>query len=222
MINIWGLVLTIFLYFSVKKLKNIKFLRKIPPMVIAGIIIIILLQAFRIDYSNYNKSACFLTLLLGPATIALAYPLTQNIGMLSQNKRAVYFGFIVAVITAVVTNLILGNLFHTDISIVLSMMPKSVTTPIAIEISKTVGGIPELTACIVVITGVYGALFGHRILKICRIKSDTAIGLAMGATSHVLGTSSCVEKQRQKQIVMSTLALIIVGILTTIVSIVLL
>ena len=98
-------------------------------------------------------------------------------------------------------------------------MPKTVTTPIAIEISKAIGGIPELTACMVCLTGIYGAMFSHKILKIFKIKSDIATGLSIGATSHVLGTSTCVERKREIQVVMATLALIIIGILTTLICV---
>ncbi len=216
MINIWGLVLTVVFFELAKKLKKFKLFKKIPPMMSAGIILIILIKVFHISYESYNESACFFTLLLGPATIALAYPLCENIELLTKNKRAVYFGFLAATLTTLVATYFLGKIFHSDWEIIISTMPKSVTTPIAVEISKTIGGIPELTACLVVLTGIYGALFGHKILKLCKIKSDIAIGLAIGAASHVLGTSSCVEKKRERQIVMATLALIIIGILTTV------
>ncbi len=219
MINLWGLILTILIFEICKKLKKFRFLNKIPPMVMAGFILIVVLCAFKIDYKDYNESACFLTLLLGPATIALAMPLSDNAKLLTKNKRAVYFGFIVAVSTAIITTIILGKIFHADWELVTSLMPKTVTTPIAIEISKIIGGIPELTACMVVLTGIFGAMFGHRILKMVKIKSDIATGLAIGASSHVLGTSTCIEKNRQKQVVMATLALIIIGILTTIVCV---
>lgn len=219
MINLWGLIVTIIIFEICKKLKKFRFLNKIPPMVMSGIILILILCTFKIDYKNYNESACFLTLLLGPATIALALPLSDNAKLLTKNKRAVYFGFVIAVGTAIITTIVLGKIFHADWELVTSLMPKTVTTPIAIEISKLIGGIPELTACMVVLTGIFGAMFGHKILKMVKIKSDIATGLAIGASSHVLGTSTCIEKNKQKQVVMATLALIIIGILTTIVCV---
>lgn len=219
MINLWGLILTVIIFEICKKLKMIRILSKIPPMMMAGIILIVVLCIFKIDYKSYNESACFLTLLLGPATIALAMPLSENAKLLTKNKRAVYFGFVIAVVTAIVTTIVLGKIFHADWQLVTSLMPKTVTTPIAIEISKAIGGIPELTACMVVLTGIYGAMFGHKILKIFKVKSDIATGLAIGATSHVLGTSTCIEKHKQKQVVMATLALIIIGILTTVICV---
>lgn len=220
MINLWGFIITFFIYELAKRLKQYKFLKKIPPMMTTGIIIILLLKLFNIEYQDYNESACLYTLLLGPATIALAFPLVENIELLTKNKRAIYFGFIIAALTAVITTIIVGTIFHSDKQIIISLMPKSVTTPIAVEISKAIGGIPELTACIVVVTGIYGAVFGHKLLKLIHIKSDIAKGLAIGASSHVLGTSSCIEKNRPKQVVISTLALIITGILTTVICIV--
>lgn len=219
MVNLWGLITTFIIYELSKKSRKFKYLKKIPPLMLSGIILIMFLEIFHIDYQNYNESACIYTLLLGPATISLAFPLVENLSLLKKNKRAVYFGFIVAALTAITTMFILGKLMHSDWNIITSLIPKSVTTPIAVEISKAIGGIPELTACIVVVTGIYGALFGHKILKWFHIKSDVAIGLSIGASSHVMGTSSCIEKKKDKQVVMATLALIIIGILTTIICI---
>lgn len=219
MINLWGLLSTILVFELSKKLKGVKYINKIPPMMFSGIILILVLCIFKIDYKSYNESACFLTLLLGPATIALALPLSDNAKLLTKNKRAVYFGFIIAVATAIITTVVLGKIFHADWKLVTSLMPKTVTTPIAIEISKAIGGIPELTACMVVLTGIYGAMFGHKILKMFKVKSDIATGLAIGATSHVLGTSTCIERNRKQQVVMATLALIIIGILTTVICV---
>ncbi len=220
MINIWGLIITIMIYEAVRWLKSFPKFKFINPNLITGIIIIIILTGFKIDYEKYNNSACFLTLMLGPATIALGYPLSENIKLLTKNKRAIYTGFAIGTMTALVTSYIIGKIFHSDWQIILSVMPKSVTTPIALEISRTIGGIPELTACIVALTGIYGAVFGHKLLKMIRVKSDIAIGLAIGAASHVLGTSSCIEKNKPKQVVMATLSLIIIGILTSLICIV--
>ena len=110
MINLWGLIVTIFLF---EIFKRIKFIR-IPAMMVTSIFLIIILYVFKIDYSEYNESACFLTLLLGPATIALAMPLSDNAKILLKNKRAVYFGFLIAVVTAIITTIVLGKIFNAD------------------------------------------------------------------------------------------------------------
>lgn len=221
MIKMWGLLLTVIIFYFCLNLRNVKYVGKLPSVMTTGIAVIFILKFFGLDYISYNESASYITLMLGPATIALAYPLVENIELLTKNKRATYFGLLTAVITAIASVWGLGKLTHTDSSIIISMIPKSVTTPVAVEISKAIGGIPELTACFVAITGVYGAIIGHKILKLMHIKSDIAKGIAIGATSHVVGTSSCIEKKRPKQVVTSTLALIITGIITAAICVVL-
>lgn len=216
MINIWGLFFTILLFLLIKKYNKIKYLKKLPAMFITSILLIIFLKTTNISYDSYNSSACYLTLLLGPATIALGYPLYVNRSVLLNNKRAIYFGFVVATIVAIFSTYIFAKLSHFDFQIINSLIPKSVTAPIALEISKMIGGIPEITACIVAITGLFGAVFGHKILSWFHVKSDVAKGLSIGAVSHVLGTASCIEKNKPKQVVMATISLIIIGILTTV------
>lgn len=215
--NILWLFLTIILFLIARKYKNTKLIKIIPPMFLTGIILIILLNIFNVSYEDYNEYSSFLTLVLGPATITLAYPLYKNMHLLSKNKRAIFVGFFSSSIIAILSAVIIGNLFHSDIKLIFSLIPKSVTAPIAIEISKLIGGIPELTACIVALTGLFGAIFGHKILKTFKIKSDIAKGLAIGATSHVLGTAACIEKHKEEQVVMATISLIIVGIITTVI-----
>ena len=100
--NIWGIIATVIIFEITKKWRNFVLFKKIPPMMITTIILITILYLFRIDYKIYNNSACFLTFLLGPATIALALPLSDNVKLLTLNKRAVYPGFIVAVFVAII------------------------------------------------------------------------------------------------------------------------
>lgn len=216
MINPLGLITTVALFKSAEMLKKYPIIGKFPPVLISGIILILALDVFHIEFEKYNESACFLTYLLIPATVSLGYPLYKNVKVLVKNKRIIYTAFIFASIVAMLLTYVFAKLCHTDLNILISMLPKSVTAPIAVEISKTIGGVPELTACVVVLTGVCGAILGHKILELLKVKNDVAIGLSMGAASHVIGTSRCIEKGREKQIVMSTLALVMVGILTAI------
>ncbi len=211
-----GILITISIYILSLKLNKIKYINKIPSIIFTGLIVIFLIQYFAIDYNVYNKSASILTFLLGPATIALALPLIKNIDVLKENKRAIWFGFTFSTVVAILSTIVIGKVLHTNFDIILSLVPKSVTTPIAVEISKTIGGIPELTACVVILTGVVGGLMGHRFLRLFNIKNDVSIGLAIGATSHVLGTARCLEKKQDKQAAISTMALIIVGLFTSI------
>lgn len=112
----------------------------------------------------------------------------------------------------------MAKLFNIDFAILTSLIPKSTTSPIAVEISRTIEGIPALTACIVVVTGIFGAVLGHKILNLFKVQNEIAKGLAIGSTTHVMGTSACAEKGSEKQVATSTLALILTGIITAIIA----
>ncbi|MBO6273412.1 LrgB family protein [bacterium] len=216
--NLFGLISTVLYFKLAQRTKRIPFVNTFPPTMLAGLALILTLELFKIDFNLYNESAMYLTFLLVPSTIALGYPVYKNIELLKKNKRIIYNAFILATIFAVISTYVFAKICHCNIDIIESMLPKSLTAPIAVEISKKIGGIPELTACVVVLTGVFGAMFGHKILKFIKVKSDIAIGLSIGAASHIIGTSKCVETNREKQIVMASVALVIVGVLTAIVA----
>lgn len=220
--NIFGLIITLLAYKIAQAIQKIPQLKKFPPIIFAATILILALKTSGTSYDFYNESACFLTFLLGPATIALAYPLTQNIEAVSKNKRILFGGMFLASVLGISITFVLAKIFGATSAVAVSMVPKSVTTPIAIEISKTIGGIPELTACIVIITGIIGGFPAHRILNWLKIKNNTAKGLAIGATAHVLGTSRCIEKNQPEQTAISSVALVIVAILTAVIAPVLL
>ena len=216
MINPFGLIVSVGLF---KGFQNLKINGKklpCPPVLLAGIVLIIILKTFNIDFALYNESGHFLTLMLIPAVVALGYPIYRHKEILLKNKRIIYLGFLFATIFTIISTYFVAKFAHADLKIIVSMLPKSVTAPIAVEISRGMGGVPELTACVAVLTGVFGAVFGHKLLRLFKVKHDIAIGLAMGAASHVIGTSRCAEKGRELQVVMASLSLVIVGILTAI------
>ena len=124
---------------------------------------------------------------------------------------------VLATVVAMVSTYFCAKLFGADLKVILSLLPKSTTLPIALSISKTVGGYKELTAIIVALTGVFGGAFGHSILKLLKVKNDVAIGLALGSASHVIGTCACANRKKDKQTAASTIALIIVGLLSSII-----
>ena len=218
MINPMGLLLSVCLF---KGFQNVKIRGKqipFPPVLLAGIVIIVILKTFNIDFATYNESGKYLTLSLIPAVVALGYPIFKHRDLLLKNKRIIYAGFLFATVLAIISTYFVAKFAHADLRIIVSMLPKSVTAPIAVEISKGMGGVPELTACVAVLTGVFGAVFGHKLLQLFKVKHDVAIGMAMGAASHVIGTARCAEKGRELQVVMASLALVMVGILTAILA----
>ena len=209
--NIFGLIITLVLFMIFKKLKL-----KIPIIISVGVLIILILKLFDINYKTYYQSASILSFFIAPATIALAYPMYKNYHILIKNKRALYPSLFIATFSAIILTYSISKILGADYKVIMSLLPKSTTLPIALEISKSVEGYPELTACIVALTGVVGGAFGHKILKFMKIKSDTAIGIAIGSASHVIGTAACAERKNEKQTAASTIALIIVGLLSAI------
>lgn len=215
---IFWIALTIIVFYASLKLKQIRGFKKVPPILISACVIICVLYLSKTSYATYNEGAHYLTMMLMPATIALALPLIENFDLIRNNKRAVIFGSLTATVIGVGSVIIISKLLKASNSILFSMIPKSITTPIAIEVSKTLGGIPALTACVVVLTGLFGGLIGHRLLKLFKIKHNLSIGLAIGACSHVLGTSRCIEKGEAEQSAISGLSIIIVAIMTAVLA----
>lgn len=210
--NFFGLILTIVLFIIFKRL-NLKF----PIIISVGVSTILILKIFGVEYAIYNQSASVLTFLIAPATIALAYPMYKNYHILLKNKCALYPSLFIATIVAIISTYFCAEFFNADFKVVLSMLPKSTTMPIALEISKSIDGYQEITAVVVALTGVFGGVFGHKILKLLKIKNDVSIGLALGSASHVIGTAACADRKKDKQTAASTIALILVGLMSAII-----
>lgn len=166
------------------------------PVIVTAAFIIALLYQLDIPYPQYAAGGDMLLFLLGPAVVALGLPLYQRradiISRLVPILCAVSAGAVASIVSA--TGILL--LFGSDINLILSMAPKSVTTPIAIGISEKIGGIVPLTAAIVVITGCFGGMVGPTFCRLLRIRDPFALGLAMGTAAHGLGTGRMLEIDR--------------------------
>lgn len=214
--TLFGLGLTIIIYSLAELLLTKLQIKLIPPFVLACPIIIGIIMAVpQITYEHYAKGAEFINFLLGPATIALALPLYRNRKAIMENGLAIFSGIIVATVTAIVVIYFSGKALGASEQVLLSLLPKSVTTPIAIEISKTIGGIPAITTACVIFTGMLGATMNHGLLKLCGLNNDLACGLAIGASSHGLGTSVCTA--RPVQLATGGVAIALTGIATSII-----
>lgn len=215
--HVFGVGITLLAYISAKYVNKYFFFEKIPPVCLAALVIIVIINLFSFDYKEYKVGGSFISYILGPATIALALPLVKNMNTLKKNLGTILIGTFVATVVGILSVYWIAEFLKTSNELLLSILPKSVTTPIAVEISKAIGGIPELTSCMVIITGLVGGYCGHRILNFLKVYNNISIGLAIGASSHVFGTSRCIEKN-EVQAAISTLALILVGILTAILA----
>ena len=193
---LFGIALTVVVYVLCELIVDKFELNIVPPFVLACpmIILFIYFQEPYITYDDYENGAGFINFLLGPATVALALPLYNNRHIIKDNLLVIASGIIVATVTGIVSIFVCGKIFGASDQVLLSMIPKSVTTPIAMDISSAIGGIPALTAACVIFTGMFGATINHKLLEALKIKNNIAIGLSIGASSHGLGTSVCAGK----------------------------
>ena len=189
---LFGIALTVVVYVLCELIVDKFELNIVPPFVLACPMIILFI--YLITYDDYENGAGFINFLLGPATVALALPLYNNRHIIKDNLFVIASGIIVATVTGIVSIFVCGKIFGASDQVLLSMIPKSVTTPIAMDISSAIGGIPALTAACVIFTGMFGATINHKLLEALKIKNNIAIGLSIGASSHGLGTSVCASK----------------------------
>jgi predicted murein hydrolase (TIGR00659 family) len=187
---LWWLTLTVLVYLLAQKL----FLKSgslslLNPIALSIIFLIVLLMMSGTPYERYFAGAQFLHFLLGPATVALAVPLFRQLPRLKAIWFPVAVSLSVGVLTGAFSAVAIGYAFGLDRTTLLSLAPKSVTTPVAMGISEVLGGIPALTAAFVVFTGILGAVIGLRVLKMAGVTDESAVGIAMGVTAHGVGTA---------------------------------
>lgn len=191
--------------------------RWLPPIVVACVPIVAVLLLFREPYADYNRGGSWLTWWLGPATVALAVPMYRHgqalRGALPRLALVVLAGSVVGMATAGLTAHLLGA----PLPVVMSAVPKSVTTPIAIEVSRELKGIPQITIALVILAGVLGATFGPLLLRLVGVRGDLAIGAAMGTASHGIGTASLV-RHSELQASVSSWAMAAAGVCTSLLA----
>ncbi|KAA6460305.1 LrgB family protein [Acidobacteria bacterium AB60] len=188
--------------------------RALPPIVLACVPIIVFLLLLHEPYRNYNRGGSVLTWCLGPATVALAVPMYRNSmplrSSLPRLAMVVLAGALVGMVTAGGTAWLLGA----PRDVVMSAVPKSVTTPIAIEVSRQLNGIPQITIAMVIGAGVLGSSVGRSLLKVAGVRDDRAIGAAMGTSAHGIGTASLV-RHSEMQTTVSSWAMAAAGVFTS-------
>ena len=168
-----------------------------------------------IDYETYNEGADILTWLLTPATVCLAVPLYEKIGLLKDNWKAIFAGITTGVLTSLVCILLMAILFGFTHEEYVTFLPKSITTAIGIGVSEEMGGYTELTAAIIIITGVVGNVIAPFICKVGKITEPIAKGIAIGTSAHAVGTARALE-MGETEGAMSSLSIGVAGILTVI------
>lgn len=187
------------------------------PLLIAIIIVIGCLLAFDIELDTYNIGGEFISVFLGPATVILAVPLYNKLEMLKKSFKEILIGVALGSIVSITGVIILAKLIKVDKSILLSLVPKSITTPVGLELSKQLGGIPSITVASIILTGILGAVLAPIMCKVFKFKDKLAIGIAIGTSSHAVGTTKAME-MGETEGAMSGLAIGLSALITVIVA----
>ncbi len=193
---LFGIALTLCVYLGAQLLYQRLRTPLLTPVAVSIAVIIALLLAFKIPVADYQKGGRFILFLLGPSVVALALPLYNRRAEIYARRGPILAGVLAGALTSIVTASGLAWLLGASKTVVLSMAPKSVTTPIAIGIAEKIGGLPELTAPIVVLTGCLGAMCGPEFCRLIGIRSPAAAGLAVGTAAHGIGTARMLEVDR--------------------------
>lgn len=168
----------------------------VNPVLISIAIVAIVIVASPTDYAEYFASVWPLQLALGPAVVALAVPLYRQLSGVRAALPAILISVVIGGIIACMTAFFLARGLGAPDALALSLAPRSVTTPVAIEIAALTGGLPALTAVAVIAGGILGAVLGDRVLDLVRVHDQRARGLAIGCASHAIGTARQLEQSK--------------------------
>lgn len=211
----FGLALSLFMYFIVDHMKKWIKTSLFNPLLISSLLIILILSVLKIEYSAYNQSAQWLHFMLTPATIVLAVPLYQQFKLLEKHAFVIFIGVLSGVLASLVSVYLLSLAFGLDHTMMITLLPKSITAAIAIGVAEEYQGIVTITVAAVIITGITGNVIAEPVCKFFRIKNPIAKGIAIGTSSHVVGTSKAME-MGEVEGAMSSLAIVVAGLTTVI------
>lgn len=213
----FGIVLTILVFSIAKKIREKINFALFNPLLTSIIAIIIILKVLKIDYDTYYVGGSILNSLIGPATVALAIPLYKNFELLKKNYVSILAGIVVGNTINIFVILILTRILSYSYEMKISFLPKAITTAIAVELTKSLGGILPVTVVLVILTGISGAIFGPIILKLLKVDDEVSIGVALGSASHAIGTSRAIEYSERAGAI-SGLSIVITGVYVIIIA----
>ncbi len=211
------LAVTFGIYYAARQFQKWTGWVVLNPILVTIALLILLLKVTGVSYETYQEGGRYIEFWLKPAIVALGVPLYQHLGQIRRQFLPIFLSQLVGCIVGVLSVVIIAKLMGASEEIIISLAPKSVTTPIAMEVCKSTGGIPSLTAAIVVCVGLFGAVFGFKVLEVWHVKNPYSQGLSMGTASHAVGTSRAMEKGETFG-AYASLGLIINGVLTAILT----
>ena len=211
------LAITFGIYYLARQIQKWTGWVVLNPILITIAALIALLQLTGISYETYEQGGQYIEFWLKPAIVALGVPLYQNLGQIRRQLLPILMSQLVGCLVGLVSVTLIASALGASHEVIVSLAPKSVTTPIAMEVCKTSGGIPSLTAAIVVIVGLFGAVFGFKILEVWHVRNPFSQGISMGTAAHAVGTSRAMEKGETYG-AYSSLGLILNGVLTALLT----
>ena len=217
----FGVALSVLAFWVGVKIQKKTGLVVCNPLLIGVILVIGLLLTLGIPYEYYDQGGSLINLFLSPATACLAVAIYSKVQLLKENWLPILVGCVVGSLVSMGSILGLCRLFGLDDAMTASLLPKSVTTPIAVSVSQAHGGIPSITVVAVILTGILGSILAPLLIRLFRVKDPIAAGLAIGACSHAVGTSKALELGETEG-AMSGLAIGVCGLVTVLFSLILL
>lgn len=185
------------------------------PLLISVVLVMVFLKVTGVSYEVYSRGADYISYLLTPATVCLAIPLYEQIALLKKNYKAILLGIAAGVVTSLCSILVMAALFGLDHAYYVTLLPKSITTAIAMGVSEELGGYVTLTVAVIIITGILGNMMGEAVCRIFRIREPVAKGVAMGTSSHAVGTARAIEMGEVEGAI-SGLSIAVAGLMTVV------
>lgn len=211
----WGILISIGSYLLGRYLQNKFRIILFNPLLFSTVFTVLFLLVFKIDYTTYYEKANYLYYLLTPTTVCLAIPLYEQIKPLKANFSAIIIGISAGVLASLCSILLFSVMFHFSHEMYLTLLPKSITAAMGMSVSEELGGIPSLTVPIIIMTGITGNIIAEKVCKLLRIKEPIARGIAIGSSSHAMGTAKAME-MGEIEGAMSSLSIAVAGVLTVI------
>ena len=191
--NYFLVALTFGVYVGFQYLQRRTGLSLLNPILFAIIIVIAFLEITGIDYSTYSEAGGIIEFWLKPAVVALAVPLYKQLESIKKQLLPVICSQLAGCVAGILSVVVIADLLGATKEVIYSLAAKSVTTPIAMEVTKALGGIPSLTSAVVICVGIFGGLTGFRVMKLTHIGSPIAQGLSLGTAAHAVGTSRAMD-----------------------------
>ncbi|RFU68976.1 LrgB family protein [Peribacillus saganii] len=208
-------IITYLVYRMAKKAYSKWAIPVFQPLLLAPIVLIGLISLMHVTANQYLEASKWLTHMLGPATVAFAIPIYKHLTIIKKYMGTIIVSITAGTLAAIFSTYSLSKLVHLKYDFITSILPRSITTPFAIEVSREIGGVPTLTTVFVILTGVIGAVVGPMVIRWLSIKTPIAKGLALGMGAHGAGTNKALDYGEQEA-TFSSLAMIFAAWITLI------